>query len=205
MHEFVLAYFPSQLRASRDCRSCCQTLSLTLLDGVCLQTRPVMSYRNGERRLPNFPELSASVPKSPVISASASPWLDERPAAEPPPMSSAGYDIHAQGGGAGSPLRALSPSRAVAAEGSPANRTIQALPLDVPNLQVWHSPPPRPSMASITVPPMNSDENGAERGLLNLHEAASGRKQSSVAGDGKQPTPASSKDWPNDAIVGFAL
>ena len=34
MHEFVLAYFTSRLRASRDCRSCCQTLSLTLFDGV---------------------------------------------------------------------------------------------------------------------------------------------------------------------------
>ena len=164
-----------------------------------------MSYRTSERPLPNSPTLSASVPIPPVISASASPWLDERPAAKPPPMSSAGYEIHAQGGGAGSPLKALSPLRAAEAEASPADGTIQALPLDVPNLQVWHSPPPRPSVDSITVPPMSSDENGAERGLLSLREADSERKQGSGAGDGKQPTPASSKDWPNDAIVGFAV
>lgn len=164
-----------------------------------------MSHRNGERPVPTSPALSASVPKSPVISASASPWLDDRPDVEPPPMSFAGYEMNLQGGRAGSPLRALSPSRGVTAEGSPANRTIQALPLDVPNLQIWHSPPPRPGVAARIPPPMNSDGNGAGRGLLYLHEGDSEREEGSGAVDGGQSTTAPSKHWLNDATVGYAV
>jgi len=115
----------------------------------------------------------------------------------------------------GSPLRALNGAgefpaslTGVAAEGSPTNRTIQALPLDIPNLQVWHSPPPRPSVPSDTPPALLSDGLDGARGALRLHEADD-RGQGSEADDRKHPLAgtASAQRWLDDGshTIGFAL